>query len=127
LSSIRAGALGRVKHIIARGLSDQELTLVAVAAESGISLRYLHSLFRNEPRSANQYLKLQRLARARQLLNLADARSTTVTDVATACGYSNLSQFSTAFRREFGISPKDALHHREDGLAAANMSSARLA
>jgi AraC-like DNA-binding protein len=125
LSSIRAGALGRAKHIIARGLSDSDLTLVAVAAECGISLRYLHSLFRNEPWSAHEYLKLQRLGRARQLLNLADARSTTVTDVATACGYSNLSQFSTAFRHEFGISPKDALHHREDGLAAARISSAR--
>jgi len=102
LSSIRAGALGRVKHIIARGLSDPDLTLVAVAAESGISLRYLHSLF-----------------------HLADPRITTVTDVATACGYSNLSQFSTAFRREFGISPKDALHHREAGLAAARISFAR--
>jgi AraC-like DNA-binding protein len=124
VSSIRAGALSRAKHIIARGLSDPDLTLVAVAAESGISLRYLHSLFRNEPWSAHQYLKLQRLARARQLLTLADARSTTVTDVATACGYSNLSQFSTAYRREFGISPKDTLHHREEGLAAARMSSA---
>jgi AraC-like DNA-binding protein len=118
-SSIRAGVLSRAKHIIARGLSDSELTLVAVAAECGISLRYLHSLFRNEPWSAHEYLKLQRLARARQLLNLADARSTTVTDVATACGYSNLSQFSTAFRHEFGISPKDALHHREDSAQAA--------
>jgi AraC-like DNA-binding protein len=116
LSSIRAGALARAKHIIARSLSDPDLTLVAVAAESGISLRYLHSLFRSEPWSAHQYLKLQRLARARQLLSLADARSTTVTDVATACGYSNLSQFSTAFRREFGISPKDTLHHREEVL-----------
>lgn len=114
LSSIRTGALARAKHIIARRLSDPDLTLVAVAAESGISLRYLHSLFRNEPWSAHQYLKLQRLARARQLLNLADAQVTTVTDVAIACGYSNLSQFSTAFRREFGISPKDALHHREE-------------
>jgi AraC-like DNA-binding protein len=124
LSSIRAGALARAKHIIARGLSDPDLTLVAVAAESGISLRYLHSLFRNEPWSAHQYLKLQRLGRARQLLNLADPRITTVTDVATACGYSNLSQFSTAFRREFGISPKDTLHHREDGAAAPRMSFA---
>jgi AraC-like DNA-binding protein len=125
VSSIRAGALARAKYIIARGLSDPDLTLVAVAAESGISLRYLHSLFRNEPWSAHQYLKLQRLGRARQLLNLADPRITTVTDVATACGYSNLSQFSTAFRREFGISPKDTLHHREGGAAAVRMSFAR--
>ena len=85
---------------------------MAVAAETGISLRYLHSLFRSEPWSALQYLKLQRLAHARQLFTLSDARSTSVTDVATACGYSNLSQFSTAFRREFGLSPKEALHHR---------------
>jgi AraC-like DNA-binding protein len=113
LSSVRAGALARVKHVIARNLSDPDLTLVAVAGESGVSLRYLHSLFRTEPWSAHQYLKLQRLARARQLLNLADARTTTVTDIAMACGYSNLSQFSTAFRREFGISPKETLHHRE--------------
>ncbi|HEX3912366.1 MAG TPA: helix-turn-helix domain-containing protein [Steroidobacteraceae bacterium] len=47
-------------------------------------------------------------------MHLADPRITTVTDVAITCGYSNLSQFSTAFRREFGIPPKDALHHRED-------------
>jgi AraC-like DNA-binding protein len=136
LSSIGAGALARAKHFIARRLSDPDLTLIAVAAESGISLRYLHSLFHNEPWSAHQYLKLQRLGRARQLLTLADPRITTVTDVATACGYSNLSQFSTAFRREFGISPKDVLHHVNgkhaasdrlpaQGLAAARMVSAK--
>jgi hypothetical protein len=55
LSSIRAGALARAKHVIAKQLSDPELTLRAVAVESGISLRYLHGLFRNERWSAHQY------------------------------------------------------------------------
>lgn len=110
--SVRAANLARVKRAIRSRLAELDLTLTAVAGQCGLSLRYLHTLFRDEACSAAEYLKQQRLQRAQRMLQEASPASTTVTEVALACGFSNPSQFSTAFRREFSISPKDILRRR---------------
>jgi len=110
--SVRAGNLGRAKRIIRRRLGDPDLTLSDVAQESGLSLRYLHDLFRDEGRTMWEFLKTERLQRARRLLERASPGSVRITDVSLECGFSNMSQFSTAFKRAFGISPRDALNTR---------------
>ena len=73
---------------------------------------FLHNLFRDDGRTVSQYLKVARLERARELLQRRHAPDVSVTDVALACGYSNMSQFSTAFRRAFGLTPRDVLMGR---------------
>ncbi len=103
-SAVRAGNLGRVKQAIRARLSEPDLTLADVAGACGISLRYLHNLFRDDGRTAMEFIAGERLQRARRLL---EAGSVAVTQVAMACGFSSPAQFATAFRRCFGVSPRD--------------------
>jgi len=110
-SSVRACNLANAKRVIRRRLTELTLTLLDVATECNLSLRYLHKLFHEDGRSMNEYLMSERLKYARNLLQQASA-DTTVTDVCFASGFSNASQFSTAFRRAFGVTPRDVLRRR---------------
>ncbi len=112
MRSIRAANLARVKRVIRSRLNDPELTLSEIAAACGLSLRYMHALFRDESCSAAEYLRMERLQRAQSLLRNGDPSTTSVTEVALAGGFSNPSQFSTAFRRMFSAVPRDVLRGR---------------
>jgi AraC-like DNA-binding protein len=50
------------------------------------------------------YLRQERLEKARQLLQAQDI---SVTAAAAAVGYSSQGHFAAAFRKQFGINPKD--------------------
>ncbi|MGZ6023347.1 MAG: helix-turn-helix transcriptional regulator, partial [Rhizomicrobium sp.] len=73
-----------------------------IAKMCGFSLRYIHDLFRDEGCTLRDYLMHERLQCARTMLEAGDK---TVTDVCMAAGFTSLSHFSTAFRREFSIPP----------------------
>jgi AraC-like DNA-binding protein len=105
-SAVRAANLARVKRTIRTRLADPDIKLADIAGECGLSLRYLHDLFRDDGRTAWEYMRCERLQRARHLIENLPALP--ITDVSMRCGFSSPSQFATAFRRAFGISPRDA-------------------
>jgi AraC-like DNA-binding protein len=107
--SIRASNLARAKRVIRARLADSDLSLTEIALECGLSLRYLHDLFRDDGRTAREYLLGERLKKARSMLERNPAGASTITDVCLACGFCTPSQFSTAFKRAFGLSPRDLL------------------
>jgi AraC-like DNA-binding protein len=107
--SIRVSNLARAKRVMRARLGDSDLSLSDIASECGLSLRYLHDLFRDDGHTAREYLQAERLQAARALLERSPAGTTTVTDVCMMCGFSTPSQFSTAFKRAFGISPRDVV------------------
>lgn len=107
--SIRASNLARAKRIIRIRMADADLTPDHIARECGLSLRYLHDLFRDDGRTVREYLQCERLHAARRMLERAVAGAATVTDVCMACGFSSPSVFSTAFRNAFGMSPRDVV------------------
>ncbi len=108
MRSVRARNLARAKRVIRNKMTDSDFGIGDVARDCGISLRYLHALFRSDGITVSGYLKRQRLQRARDMLeNAGDA--VTVTEVCFSCGFSNMSQFSTAFRQAFSVSPRDVL------------------
>ena len=109
--SIRASNLARTKRIIRQRLLDPELTLTAVAREVGLSLNYLHKLFRDDGRTMWEYLQGERLQRARQLLEVSSLRNLSITDVSLECGFADAAHFSRLFRRAFGICPREALRN----------------
>jgi AraC-like DNA-binding protein len=106
--SVRTTILARARRTIAANLDDSNLTIGDIAKQCCISVRYLHEIFRASGITVSEYLKQQRLLKARHMLESA-GYNTTVTDVCFECGFSNASQFSTAFRREFQVSPRDVL------------------
>jgi AraC-like DNA-binding protein len=106
--SVRAGNLARVKRIICQRLAEADLKLTDVVSQSQLSRSYVHNLFQDEGRTAWEYLKDERLKRARELLETASPK-TTITAVALECGFSNMSHFSTSFKSAFGLRPRDLL------------------
>lgn len=84
---------------------DEEITREGIAEALGVSANYFSRVFRRElGLSPWQYLARLRIMRARTLLADTDM---SVTDIATAVGYSSAAYFSRAFRKEVGRSPLD--------------------
>jgi AraC-like DNA-binding protein len=109
--SVRAAHLARAKRLLRERLSDSDLRLERIAQELGLSLSYLHKVFRDEGRTMYEYLKTVRLQRARELLELSASRKMTITEVALECGFSGMSHFSRCFKEAFGLSPQDVLRN----------------
>ena len=64
---------------------------------------YLNEVFRkNEGMPIHKYLNRQRLIRAAELLSES---ATSQEEIAFLCGFSSQSHFSTAFKKEYGVSP----------------------
>ncbi len=98
---------------------DRTISVEDVAAVSGASARSIFRAFQqSRGYSPLAFAKQVRLRHARDMLNLADI-TTTVTDIAFACGFSDLGRFSKDYRQTFGESPSQALY-RARGAGSVN-------
>lgn len=85
---------------------DQPLRLSDLEARSFYSRRALQYAFREQlGMTPRQWIREQRLARAREQLESSPARALSIRAVALACGYRTVGQFSTDFKRRFAITP----------------------
>jgi DNA-binding response OmpR family regulator len=83
---------------------DEPMTRDQIATHVGFSPDHLTACFRQEMGvTPISYLNRYRISRARTLLT-ESTRS--VTDITVAVGFSDVANFSRAFRREVGVSPK---------------------
>jgi transcriptional regulator GlxA family with amidase domain len=58
-----------------------------------------------------RHLRMLRLSQARQALLSANCKLMTVTEIATSFGFVELGRFSVEYRKVFGESPSQTLHH----------------
>lgn len=105
--AVQQARLRSVKAWIEDHLTDPDLSLEKIAKNNGISLRYLHYLFRLTDMSASEWIWDRRLQRCYDVLTRADLNHLSVTEVAYRLGFNSSSHFSTVFRRKFGIRPSD--------------------
>ncbi len=105
--TIRRVRLRSVKAWIEEHLADPDLSLERIARSNGISLRYLHYLFRLTEMSVSEWIWDRRLHRCYDVLKRPELQALSVTEVAYQLGFNSSSHFSTAFRRKFGVSPSD--------------------
>jgi AraC-like DNA-binding protein len=105
---VRAARLRAAKAFIGRHSGRAELSVRSVATYLGITPRYVHMLFATDGSSFTRFMIEQRLDRAYQML--VDPRITerTISMIAFAAGFSDLSHFNRTFRRRFGRTPSDA-------------------
>lgn len=103
----------RIQAFVLAHLGDRDLTPGTIAAAHHISVGYLHRLFRREGRTVADWVRKQRLERARRDLADPAQRATSVQALAARWGFSHASDFSRAFRRAYGMSPRD---YRENAL-----------
>lgn len=104
------------KHFLVERLHEMDLSPTLAAEAIGISVRYLHALFRDEGVSVSQWILDRRLERSRALLEDANRMTLPVADIAYAVGFKDATHFSHVFKRHVGLSP------REYRLAAAERS-----
>jgi AraC-like DNA-binding protein len=95
--------MARLKALLDSG-GDGCRTLAEIAREVGLSASALQRQFRQAYGSSiDEYRREQRLERAWAALEQTGCN---VSEVAHAAGYTSAANFSTAFKRRFGISPK---------------------
>lgn len=88
----------------AAGHLDEDVSLAALAAESGLSRFHLQRIFAATIGESPKQITLRlRLERAAAMLLASDD---TVLDIALACGFQSHEVFTRAFRRRFGMTPK---------------------
>ncbi len=92
-----------------RSRLDQPVRIVDVAGELGISARHLQAGFRRHlDTTPGQFLRDRRLELAHCLLSAPQAGST-VTSIALDCGFNHLGEFSSRYRRRYGVSPSKTI------------------
>jgi AraC-like DNA-binding protein len=104
---LRAARLAAVKADITANLGTRDLSLAAVAARQNISPSYVRKLFETDGTSFTKFVLGQRLARAHRLLSDPRSAGRSVSDIAFAAGFGDLSYFNRAFRRCYGCSPSE--------------------
>jgi AraC-like DNA-binding protein len=102
------GQLARqILRRIETDFADPELSPDGVAAELGISKRYLQQLLAGSGTGFVQELTATRLDRASDMLTDPRAGGLTVGEIAFRCGFLDPGYFARAFRKRFGATPSE--------------------
>ena len=96
---LRTARLHAIKADIRASLSQQGLSLTAIAARHGVSRRYVQALFESDGTTFSRFLIGERLTRAHRMLCGRPQMTRSISAVAYAAGFSDLSYFIRAFRR----------------------------
>jgi AraC-like DNA-binding protein len=102
---VRAARQSAVLDAIVTRASEPDLDPARVAAQLGMSPRYLHRLLEPSGRSFAQHLLQCRLDRAAAILRNPDGARFKIGEIATQAGFSDISHFNRSFRRKFGDTP----------------------
>ncbi len=104
--------MDKIMKVINEHLDDPELNVEMLASEVGLSRIHIHRKLKELTNlSARDFIKNIRLQQAASLL--AENKKLTVSEIAYATGYTNLSHFSSSFKEKYGISPKEYMNkHR---------------
>jgi AraC family transcriptional regulator len=95
---------------------DQPLRLPEVSRAACFSPYHFHRIFRAVTgETVHSFVKRARLERAVQLMSYRPRES--LTDIASACGFSSSSEFSRSFREHYGVPPSglDLIELRRSG------------
>jgi AraC family transcriptional regulator, positive regulator of tynA and feaB len=99
----------RIRDIIKDGFADPDFGPREVAAETGISLRYLQKLFTARGSTCSEFIYSLRLDHAARLLHRRASLVTSqpLSEIAYACGFRDYTHFARRFRHRFGYPPGD--------------------
>ncbi len=98
-----------VRRYITDHLLEPDLTVERVMAAFGLSRRTVYRLLELVG-GFSVFLAQQRLRRAFINIRAPEYRHVAIADLALAHGFTNAANFSRAFRREFGLSPRELRH-----------------
>jgi AraC family transcriptional activator of tynA and feaB len=107
----------QIKDRINADLRNPKLSVRSVAQMVGVTTRYLQLLFAHEDDCVSQYIKRERLRGCLLDLRDTDFDDRSITEIAFSWGFNSAAHFSSSFRREYGLSPRDYRSADLDALA----------
>ncbi|MEV6075188.1 helix-turn-helix domain-containing protein [Streptomyces sp. NPDC052069] len=90
--------LARIDHFIDANLTDRTLSPSDIAAHHHLSVRTLHTLFRQRERTVSATIRHRRLEGARAALSNPRLRTLPISAVAAQWGFTDATLFSRTFR-----------------------------
>jgi AraC-like DNA-binding protein len=103
--------MNKVLKIIDENLSNSELNVELLAGRVGMSRVHMHRKLKElTNQSAGDFIRGIRLKQAALMLS---EKKVTVSEVAYAAGFRNLSHFSTSFKDFYGLSPTEYIKKTE--------------
>jgi AraC-like DNA-binding protein len=103
---VRAGRLQAIKDDLLARL-EHEVSIAEVAARHGVSARYVGMLFESGGTTIMEFVREERLKRARSMLLSPRFAGRRIAEIAYAIGFNDVSYFNRTFRRRFGQSPSE--------------------
>lgn len=105
---VRAARLRAVKAAIDAHLTEPGLSLAVIAAATGISERYGRALFAEEQTTFRDYLTHKRMQLLRRMLADPGQDHRSISDLAMAVGFGDLSWFNKCYRQIYGETPSES-------------------
>lgn len=97
--------MDRIMKVVNENLYDSDLTVELLAEQVGLSRAQLHRRMKELTGiSVGSFIRNLRMKQASKLLSKGDVN---ISQVAYSVGYSSPTVFSTAFKKHFGITPKE--------------------
>lgn len=106
-SSYQERLISRVKAAIRERLLEEDLCPHTIAAEFQLSVRRIHSLLALSGLTFSEFVRHERLCRARDALRSASFSSMSITEIAHRFHFFDSAHFSKSFKKRYGISPKE--------------------
>ena len=91
---------------VERHFSDPGLSVGAIAAALGTSTRSVQRIFADLGYTPRRYILERRLTAVADRLRRPDTRHLSITDIALAAGFNDLSHFTHSFRTKWGMAPR---------------------
>lgn len=104
-TSLRAALFDRACRIIVRKAHNPDLSPAGVARQLGVSVRMLQRIFQENDGTVAQWIARSKVERAAGMLGDERMKGRTITDIAFACGFRDLTTFERAFSAVKGMTP----------------------
>ncbi len=105
MRGLPAARLQAMKEDIRKNFGRPNLSVHSIAAQHGVSARYVQRLFEESGCTFTQFVMEQRLTAAHEALTTRS--NLPVHTIAYEAGFNDVSYFNRAFRRRFGCTPSD--------------------
>ena len=97
----------QVRQYVRRHAADPGLSIAGIARALGWSARYLQSVLQAADTTSRDLIRSERLRLARTRLAGPAWDDRSIAQIAYACGFASHASFATAYRREFGVAPRE--------------------